>query len=162
MNEPIVFVVYGKQEPAGSKSSFVPTNRKTGQPFRGASGRIIVNTVDANPKAKDWKKLVAATAMNHRPRELLDGPIKFSLCFYRTRPKGHFNSKGELNKKGRESFYPTTKPDVLKLARAVEDALTGVMWVDDAQIVREVLSKDWGELECVVIEIESMKQELQQ
>lgn len=32
-------------------------------------------------------------------------------------------------------------PDVLKLARGVEDALTGIVWRDDAQIVNESLSK---------------------
>jgi len=33
---------------------------------------------------------------------------------------------------------------VLKLARAVEDALTGVIWADDAQIVDEVIRKRYG------------------
>jgi Holliday junction resolvase RusA-like endonuclease len=34
---------------------------------------------------------------------------------------------------------------VLKLARAVEDALTGVLWRDDAQIAIEQLSKHYAE-----------------
>jgi Holliday junction resolvase RusA-like endonuclease len=37
------------------------------------------------------------------------------------------------------------KPDVLKLARAVEDALTGILYRDDAQIVTEVLRKRYGD-----------------
>ena len=35
-------------------------------------------------------------------------------------------------------------PDVLKLARGVEDALTGIVWRDDAQIVNESLNKVVG------------------
>jgi Holliday junction resolvase RusA-like endonuclease len=152
----IVFAVLGKPEPAGSKSSFVPTNRRTGQPYRGPGGRIIVNTVDANPKAKGWQKLVADTAENYRPDELLDGPLRLTLSFFRKRPEGHFNSKGELNKEGLAHPCPATRPDVLKLARGVEDALTGIIWTDDSRVVREVLSKDWSDVESVVIEIETL------
>lgn len=152
----IVFAVLGKPEPAGSKRSFVPTNRHTGQPFRRPGGGIVVNTVDDNPKSKPWKQKVAAVAYDHRPDELLDGPIRLSLSFFRVRPQGHFNSKGELNKEGLANPYPATRPDVLKLARGVEDALTGVIWSDDARIVREVLSKDWSDVESVVIEIETL------
>jgi Holliday junction resolvase RusA-like endonuclease len=52
--------------------------------------------------------------------------------------------------------YPTGRPDVLKLARACEDALTGVIWRDDAQIVVERLYKDWGEPARVLVEIEQL------
>jgi Holliday junction resolvase RusA-like endonuclease len=37
--------------------------------------------------------------------------------------------------------YPTTKPDLDKLARAVLDALTGVYYLDDAQVVSLDLQK---------------------
>jgi hypothetical protein len=33
----------------------------------------------------------------------------------------------------------------LKLARAAEDALTGVLWLDDSQIVDERISKAYGD-----------------
>jgi Holliday junction resolvase RusA-like endonuclease len=42
---------------------------------------------------------------------------------------------------------------VLKLARAVEDALTGVVWRDDAEIVAEGLAKLYGTPERVEISI---------
>ena len=57
--------------------------------------------------------------------------------------KATANSKGELNKKGK-SAMPISKPDVLKLARGVEDALTKILWLDDAQIVYEVIQKFYG------------------
>ena len=50
-----------------------------------------------------------------------------------------------MTKAGVESFAPTSKPDVLKLARLVEDALTGVLFIDDAQIITELIEKHWGE-----------------
>jgi hypothetical protein len=46
------------------------------------------------------------------------------------------------------------RPDVLKLARAIEDAITGVIWVDDSQIIDEHLYKRWGDPARVEVTIE--------
>lgn len=140
----ITITVLGSAQPAGSKKSYVPLDRN-GNPYRRPNGGVAVQTVDANSKAKDWKQQVAYAAREAYHGPLLDGPLRVSLRFFRPRLLGHFNSRGELNKKGRESIAPTSKPDVLKLARGVEDALTGVVWRDDAQIVAEFISKDYGE-----------------
>lgn len=137
------FAVYGSAAPAGSKRAFV--NPRT--------GRAIV-TDDAKG-SKPWKaevRAAAGAAMTGRP--LLDGPLLVALNFYRPRPKTHFNTKGELNAAGRRASRPTTKPDVLKLARAVEDALTGIVYRDDAQIVDEHLFKHYGEPARVEVIIE--------
>jgi Holliday junction resolvase RusA-like endonuclease len=40
--------------------------------------------------------------------------------------------------------WPAKPPDVLKLARAVEDALTGALWTDDALVVSEYLLKRYA------------------
>ena len=83
----------------------------------------------------------------------MTGALRVSFTFYRPRPKGHFGAKGVRPSAPR---YPTTKPDVLKLARAVEDALTGVLWRDDAQIVAESIYKDYGEPARVVVTVEEI------
>lgn len=125
----IAFTVYGKPQPAGSKKAFV----------RGGRAMIVDDAKGSRP----WKTMVAQTAgdlMNGR--ELLDGPLELSLVFVVPRPKGHFGAKGL---RPSAPHYPTVKPDVLKLARAVEDALSGVVYRDDAQIVEELLAKEYGE-----------------
>jgi Holliday junction resolvase RusA-like endonuclease len=128
----VFFTVYGKAEPAGSKRAFV--NPKT--------GKAIVT--DANKNAKPWKQSVALAASRVYKTALLEGPLILVVKFYELRPKSHFNSKGALNKKGRESVYPTKKPDATKLLRAVEDAMTGVVYRDDAQIVSQQVFKHYG------------------
>lgn len=134
------FTVYGTAKPAGSKRGFI----------RG--GRVQI--VDANPNSKPWKERVAQVAgLEMRGRVMFDCPVGAAFTFYRCRPKGHFNTKGELNAKGWRTPYPVTKPDVLKLARGVEDALSGIVYRDDAQIVHEQLFKAWGEPERVEISI---------
>lgn len=127
----IHFTVHGLAEPAGSKRAFV--NPKT--------GRAIVT--DANTASGPWKREVttaAVEAMNGGP--MMNGPLKLTLAFYVPRPKGHFGKRGL---RPSAPPYPAVRPDLLKLARGVEDALSGVCYRDDAQIVMERLQKLYGE-----------------
>lgn len=138
----LVFTVYGQPQTAGSKRAF---------PFRRPNGSLGTSVTDDNPKSRSWKGMVAHAAREAYQGELLDGPLAVTFTFYRPRCKGHIGAKGV---KASAPRYPTTKPDVLKLARAVEDALTGVIWRDDAQICVERIYKDWGEPARVEITVE--------
>lgn len=153
----ITFTVYGEAKPAGSKRAMpIYRNGPGGRELaRRANGSPMIAVVDDNPKSRDWKNAVASAAREAYSGPLLRGPIKLTLAFFRPRPKGHFGSNG-LNKNGRESPRPISKPDLLKLTRGVEDAITGVVWADDSQIVYEVLEKSWGEPARVEITIEEI------
>jgi Holliday junction resolvase RusA-like endonuclease len=109
--------------------------------------------IDASAKSRPWKALVAQVAGDAMAgRELMRGPLAMTLRFVVRRPKGHYGKRGLLPS---APPFPTTKPDLLKLARGVEDALSGVVYGDDAQIVRELLIKEYGEerVEIIVREI---------
>lgn len=151
----VTFTVLGQPQTAGSKQSFVPLHKKTKEPFRRPNGGIVVSTVDDNPKSKGWKRIVAKAAKDAHRGPLLTGPLVATFRFFRPRPKSH-HAKFGLSKAGLESLAPDTRPDVLKLTRAVEDALNGVLYDDDAQIVEEHLSKCWGEPARVEIEIKEL------
>jgi Holliday junction resolvase RusA-like endonuclease len=127
------FVVFGTPQPAGSKKAFN---------WRARDGRSGTSIVDANPKAVNWKLQVAAAAGLVFSGDLLEGPLAVEFLFEVPRPQGHFGTRG-LRASAPE--YPATRPDVLKLSRAVEDALTGTVWRDDSQIVEETLIKRYGE-----------------
>jgi len=154
----ITFTVYGQAQPAGSKKAMpIYRNGPNGrQLVTRANGSPMIAVTDDNPKSRDWKQQVAHAASAAYRGPLLVCPIRFTLLVVRPRPKGHFNSRGELNKSGRETPHPITKPDVLKLARAVEDAISGIVWNDDAQIVSEHLTKSWGEQAKIEVTIEPM------
>ena len=149
----VKFTVHGTPQPAGSKRGF---------PIRRANGQMGVTIADANKKSKPWQAAVAAAAREAYSGPVLTGPIIVNFTFYRVRPKGHYGAKGQLTKKGRDTPYPVTRPDVLKLARGVEDALTGVIWRDDAQIWQEALTKLWGDSEGVFVCIEARHETDQQ
>ena len=85
--------------------------------------------------------------------EPLRGALQVEFAFYRVRPSGHKVGRNGPNKGWREHPFPTSRPDLLKQARAIEDALNGVLYHDDSQIVTELLSKRWGEAPGVTITI---------
>lgn len=125
----VSFTVHGVAAPAGSKRGFYNAKAK----------RVIVT--DDSARSRPWKAQVAdaaAQAMTGREPFSVE-PLLLELTFWMPRPKGHLGAKGNVRPSAPSA--PTVKPDLLKLARAVEDALTGVVYRDDAQITCEVLQK---------------------
>lgn len=106
---------------------------------------------ESNPSAADYRVVVAsevARAMEEHGLELVrrPRPVYLSVTFYRVRPSSHYRSNGlALNAEGDRRPWPTTKPDRGKTLRTIEDALTGVLYEDDAQVVEGVVAKRWGE-----------------
>ena len=144
MFEPISFFVAGTPKPAGSKRAFAL--KKAGQ----FTGRVVVT--DDCKGSKDWKTDVRNAAPKRTA--LIDAPIRLTLTFLLVRPKGHYRTgkNAALLREGAPTV-PTTKPDVLKLARGVEDALTGIIWRDDSLIVTETLRKRFSTRPGVEVEI---------
>lgn len=155
----IRFTVYGDAKPAGSKRAMpIYRNGPDGRQLaKRANGSPMIAVVDANPNSRDWKNAVASAARQAYRGPLLRGPLRLVLKFYRPRPKSHFRSgKNAHLLKDDAPAFPTTKPDTTKLCRGVEDALTGITWADDAQVVRQITDKDWGEPARVEITIETL------
>jgi Holliday junction resolvase RusA-like endonuclease len=108
----ISFTVYGKPEPQGSIRAFMV----------GGKPRLTSD----NAKLKPWRQQVALSALAERKGEVLqrDVPVVLEVLFCLDRPKSA--AKREL---------PTVKPDLDKLMRAVKDALKGILYEDDSQVV---------------------------
>ena len=53
-------------------------------------------------------------------------------------------------------LHPSRKPDADKLLRATLDALTGICWHDDAQVVEVVAAKRYGAPESVEVTVQVM------
>ena len=141
----IEFFVPGRPRTAGSKRAF-PIRRRDGSLVR------IAVTDDSGPEGKAWRAVVQDAARAVFPPEvpLLSGHVELRLEFQVMRPKGHYGARGL---RASAPVHPTTKPDLLKMARAVEDALTGVLWRDDAQIVTEILTKRYADRPGVVVRV---------
>lgn len=126
------FFISGHPMPAGSKK-FVGMNKKTGR-------ALIVD--QSGHKGKVWRDVCQKTAKLHYQGPLIEEAMDVDMIFFLPRPKNHFNSKGGLKKSA--PWRHIVKPDKTKLGRAVEDAMTGVIWKDDSRIVRGNVGKEYG------------------
>lgn len=123
--------VPGRAAPQGSKQAR-PIYRGKGA-TREFTGKVA--TVESSKAGVNaWRGDVRAAlipAWDGRPP--LDGPLVLEVEFIRNRPKS-----------APKSYTPehTTYPDVSKLVRSTEDAITSAgVWADDARVVRLIASK---------------------
>lgn len=137
------FFVPGKPLTAGSKNAI---------PGKGPGGRPLI-VESGNRKAKAaWRDDVRQAAMHAKPATMSvpcwpNEPLEVHMTFVLARPSSQLRSgrfAGQLHPWAM-ARRPTTRPDALKLARAAEDALTGIVYADDSQIVDERLSKVYGD-----------------
>ena len=116
------------------------------------NGRMI----EASTKVKPWRFAVSQAALQS-DYELTDRPVMVQITFMFSRPKNHYNSKGELKKTA--PFYKSTKPDLDKLCRSTLDGITNVLIKDDSQVVNLMCCKVYaneGELPGALITINAL------
>lgn len=125
------FFVAGVPAPGGSKVSMVTPG----------TGRLY--TKEDCKRNPAWRQDVAIAAMRAMVgRGPMTGPLKVRFYFSFPRPKGHYRTgrnAGEV--KDSAPIYHIVKPDTTKLIRAAEDACTGIVWRDDAQIIVQSAEK---------------------
>ena len=102
-------------------------------------GRGIM--IESSKHVKPWRQDVRAAAeawISTRPGLYpMDGALSVDMVFSMPRPKGHYGTgrnAGVL--KASAPSYPQGMPDLSKLIRSTEDALTSAgLWEDDARVV---------------------------
>lgn len=109
-----------------------------GEPI--AQGRPRISTQGGHvraydpAKSRDYKhyiRLAATQQMGAVPP--LEGPLAMGLEVYRPIPKSFSKRRREAAERG--EIRPTTKPDLDNYVKAAKDALNGIVWRDDSQIV---------------------------
>jgi crossover junction endodeoxyribonuclease RusA len=136
----IVVSVLGHPKPAGSKRAFLVGKAD------GPKRAVITDT--AGVAGRDWRVTVQHAIARVYQDPPLTGPLELTCCFTVVRPRGHAGRRGL---RPSAPSYPTTRPDLTKLLRAVEDAATGLLWADDAQIVTQTVTKRYGTRPGVVL-----------
>lgn len=81
-------------------------------------------------KTAAYENIISFHSRKHL-KEPLDGALSINLNFFFHKPKS--------NKKN----YPAQKPDIDNLVKAVLDALNGIAFKDDSQIVSISCNKRW-------------------
>jgi len=124
----IEFTIPGAAAPQGSKRA-----------IRLRTGRTVL--VESSARVKPFRAVAALAAT-----EAWRGPpyrecVGLEVTFRFVRPKSHYKAAGSLR-----VGVPLApgKPDIDKLLRALLDALTGVIYVDDLQVACIWATKEYG------------------
>lgn len=120
------FSVLGEAKPKGSTRAF----------YNAKSKKTV--TVGANAGTKAWEQRVATEAQKAVLENGIfftkEQPVHITILFYLPRPKS-MSPKVSAHVK---------RPDLDKLVRAVLDGMTGIVYVDDSQVVQLNTLKDYS------------------
>lgn len=129
---PLAFRVYGVALPKGNMKPIIRDKR----------GMKIAVATESNRNVRGWQQLIAegaSRALNERGAPVLfEYGVFVTARFYLPRPK-KYSRRGVF-------VAHCTNPDVDKLARAVLDALTGIVYRDDCQVTELAASKYYAEV----------------
>ncbi len=142
------FVVYGKPQQRGSKNPMHIRNKQGKLVTRPGTDNPMIVVPDDNVKSKDWLAAVSAAAGEVCVGEdLMEGPLMLDAIFYFARPKSHYGTGRNASKvKPSAPKLHSNQPDLSKLVRSIEDAMSGVVYRDDRQIaVYSNVRKEWTE-----------------
>lgn len=119
------------------------------RPRAGKRGSKIVMY---DPKeSKEYKQYVALIAKQHAPKTLLEGALSVRIKIYREIPKSTTKKDRALIFEGIKR--PVTKADTSNYVKGIEDALNGIIYKDDSQIVDLYASKFYSDNPRVEIEV---------
>ena len=93
------------------------------------------------PKSRKYKEKVKCIARCNAPESPTTHAVRLTLVIYRGVPKSW--SKRKAAQAIADKIRPTTKPDVSNVLKGIEDALSGVWYEDDSQIVEYGLIGKW-------------------
>lgn len=126
-----------------------------------AQGRPRITTVGGHARAydpiksRDFKAMLKQHAQSICIQPL-NGALALTVRIYREIPKSFSRKKAMAAENGK--IRPITKPDVSNYLKGIEDALNGVLWHDDSQIVayKEPFGKYYSSTPRIEIEVEQI------
>lgn len=105
-------------------------------------------------KTASYENLVKLEFQRQGGRMLKDGPVRLSIMAWYGIPKSASKRKQQAMIGG--LIRPTKKPDADNCAKVIADALNGLAWRDDSQVVSLHVEKMFGEEPMVSVMMEEM------
>lgn len=149
------FTVVGTPVPQGSTRAFAGKGKAAGRAFitNDPTGTIGKWRGDIRQALQGQRQLATTRGFVEPPATPVDAPISMRLVFRFARPASHFlpvnakRSTPELKPSApaQQAVTGGRTGDLDKLVRAVLDALTGVLYLDDAQVVVIGALKRWSD-----------------
>jgi Holliday junction resolvase RusA-like endonuclease len=148
-SSPVIrFAVAGEPVPQGSKVGQIVGRRIK---IHGAVAVLqpkvlLTEQADMSTKTKGrdrlkkWRGRIETAAARAMQDLALGSPFTFDVVlsaeFVLPRPPSHYKPNGDLTASAKRERAHPGKPDLSKLVRAVEDAMSGIVYGDDAQVQR--------------------------
>lgn len=129
--------VEGVNVPQGSKKAWLnPTTQ-----------RVMMREDQGNRHANRRAQVTSMARQHMADHGLVKphpGPVSVRITFHKLRSASDYGSGKNLQVlKPSAPEFPAKAPDIDKLARLILDSLTGVVYVDDGQVVRLGCEKVW-------------------
>ncbi|WP_346709028.1 RusA family crossover junction endodeoxyribonuclease [Limosilactobacillus oris] len=106
------------------------------------------------PKVANFKRILCSLAVHQYARPPLLGALSVSLTFYR--PVQKSISKTERERRLSNRSKPVVKPDTDNYIKSTLDALNGILWHDDAQIVKITGEKRYSDHPKITVSVKPM------
>lgn len=134
-----MFIVYGKPQGKARARTF----------YDSRAGKHKSVTPESTVFYENYIKMCFGAS--GEPKFMNKEPVKVVINAYFGVPSSA--SKKKQAEMLRQSQRPTKKPDADNIAKVICDALNGVAYVDDTQVVQLIVTKRWTEPENERVEV---------
>ncbi len=118
------------------------------------NGRVRLYDPVKSKNYKEHVRLVAQSARHRAGIRLFTGPLRVRMVIHRKIPTRFRKREKELASVGK--IRPTTKPDSDNYSKSLLDAMNGIIYEDDSQVVDLSVSKFYSENPRVEIRVEEI------
>ena len=115
-----------------------------GRPKFARRGNFVTAYTPAKTKTyEEQVALVSQNAMKTENKVICPSPVQLNMDIFVPIPKSWSKIKRERALNGVE--YPTTKPDSSNILKSIEDAMNGIVFEDDKQIINHCITKRYSD-----------------
>lgn len=127
-----------------------PVAKGRGRSFARPGGGIGTYTPAKTRRWEDDARMVARQEM--RGRKIFEGCLVVGIVASLAVPQSWPAWKREAALEG--LIGPSSRPDLSNYIKAIEDALNGIVWLDDSQIVGMEVCKEYSDAPSVYIKVD--------
>lgn len=118
-------------------------------------GHVMHYTPEKTANYESLVRLAASRAMGHR--EPGGGSVELIVLLQVPIPQSWSRKKREAALAG--AIRPKTKPDCSNVLKAIEDAMNGIVYIDDAQIADVTVRKRYAAIPEAIVQVSEVSNE---
>lgn len=113
------------------------------------SGKARLHTPQKTVQYESMVAIAAQTAMAGQP--LFYGPVQLDITAVFSIPSSWPLKRQKMA--ANRQILPSKRPDIDNIAKAIQDGCNGVVYRDDAQVVKLIAIKQYGDIPGVYVQV---------